>query len=162
MEIVISRTVDEIMFGLSPDFYKTPDIPIFSMPEEYKGGKAKYVYYLKKDRLKIFYSDHFKTRYAYLPKGIYPYFNGRIVDNGNERVIRGKFVAPVKFYILSILCLSLFYLNYLGLLFNESDPSRISRYFAYLILAGVIIFIYQFFAIRGKAFMLRNVISNLN
>ena len=102
IEITTYQTVDEIKSILASNFIKTRYDPIWNIPLE-NLDDSKYFYYIKKLKIKIYFSENFRINNPFRPRGIYPYFSGRIIDNGRERIIKGKIIIRPFIYVFLIL-----------------------------------------------------------
>ncbi len=103
VDIKTSETLDEIKFKLASRYDVSKRDPTVRLPFENDDFAPGYVFFMKGDALKIYFSNDVNRKVGHSFSLIYPYFTARITDNGDRRIIKGAIGLPEWTYISVLL-----------------------------------------------------------
>lgn len=159
VDLTTNVTVDEIKLKLDSRYSKSRLDPLYRFPEENEDFTTSYVHFIKKGRLKIYFSKDLNRKVKHNFQVAYPWFTGDIIDMGDTRKIKGKIGLPESTFYFTLLWFAFFgFIFYIGWTKAETDWIEIPLYF---ILFGLITFLVGLIRTRNKVDEMRDEIDRV-
>jgi len=159
VDLTTNETIDEIKIKLASRYSKSRLDPLYRLPKENEDFTTSYVYFIRSDGLKIYFSKDLNRKVRHSFQVAYPWFTGNIIDTGDSRIIRGKIGLPEWTYYFTLLWLAFFTYIFIGWSIKGESEFRQGDIAIYFILFGLIAFLFGLIRTRKKVDEMRDEID---
>lgn len=161
VDIKTKETIEGIKLKLASRYNTDRYDPKNRFPGDSNDFSTKYVYYLKKNELKIYFSKDLNRKIRHDYQGTYPWFVGHIFENGDSRLIKGKIGLPEWRYYFILFWFAFFTLVYINWTIKEESDFWKGEIAIYFLLFGLISLFFGLVHLRKKVSEMRDELDRV-